>query len=466
MGKPGLVVALAALTTALFLRRPEEPATTPLLICAASLLGSTLAFVAGLPALALATGGPVLWLYNLCVIGVYSLAWGGGSPSRCSYRETIVDSGPGEPCSPWPMRLPVLMLAWMCVAALFAPNGLRWFDLVYAGTTVLVVATLVTVGVLGVVTYRRSRDPLIRSRLRWIAGGSIVAAVLGLAGWHLPELITGSQLLPSGAIGLSGLPFVVGLAVALRRHRLFDIERLANRSSGVYRPGRHPRRRVRDPGRGAGQRLRLSGTVAAAIAAAAAALALAPLRNAAQRTVNRLMYGGDDPAECWPSRDPDAGGRCRTMCCPWWLKPLLSRCACRTSRSTLPDGTSGTAWPPNRVCRWAPCTPRPSRTTVPQSVGCGCPSVAATTRSNPPIWSLFARSPARWVLRSRPYVCTRICCGHARRSSRCGKDERRRDAISTMGWDRRWRRYGSRLAARQYRRNRRLVDCSARSTPR
>ena len=31
------VVALAALTTALFLRRPEEPATTPLLICAASL---------------------------------------------------------------------------------------------------------------------------------------------------------------------------------------------------------------------------------------------------------------------------------------------------------------------------------------------------------------------------------------------------------------------------------------------
>lgn len=48
------VVALAALTTAIFLRRPDEPATTPLLICAASLLGSTLACVAGLPALALA----------------------------------------------------------------------------------------------------------------------------------------------------------------------------------------------------------------------------------------------------------------------------------------------------------------------------------------------------------------------------------------------------------------------------
>jgi signal transduction histidine kinase len=292
------VVALAALATALYLRRPEEPATTPLLICAASLLGSTLAFVAGLPALALATGGPVLWLYNLCVIGVYSLAWGGGLAFALQLprddrglrpRRAVLALAYAAP--------PVLMLAWMCVAALFAPNDLRWFDLVYAGTTVLVVATLVTVAVLGVVTYRRSRDPLIRSRLRWIAGGSIVAAVLGLAGWHLPELITGSQLLPSGAIGLSGLPFVVGLAVALRRHRLFDIERLANRSLvyialvAILVAGYAALVAVLVSG------LRLSGTVAAAIAAAAAALALAPLRNAAQRTVNRLMYGDrDDPA--------------------------------------------------------------------------------------------------------------------------------------------------------------------------
>ena len=57
-----------------------------------------------------------------------------------------------------------------------------------------------------------------------------MAVGLGLAGWVLPELVTGRQLLPGGAIGLAGLPFVVGLAVALRRHQLFDIERLVNRS--------------------------------------------------------------------------------------------------------------------------------------------------------------------------------------------------------------------------------------------
>ena len=152
-------------------------------------------------------------------------------------------------------------------------------------------------GLLGILGYRRSSDPLSRSRLRWVAGGTVTAAVLGLAGWHLPELITGHHLLPSGAIGLSGLPFVVGIAVALRRHRLFDIERMANRSMvyvalvAILVAGYAALVAALVSG------LRLSGTVAAAIAAAAAALALAPLRNAAQRTVNRLMYGNrDDPA--------------------------------------------------------------------------------------------------------------------------------------------------------------------------
>src|SRR5918993_461566 len=67
------VVTLAALAVALYLRRPDEPATTPLLVAAAGLLGSTLAVVAALPALALATGGPVLWLFHLNTIAAYSV---------------------------------------------------------------------------------------------------------------------------------------------------------------------------------------------------------------------------------------------------------------------------------------------------------------------------------------------------------------------------------------------------------
>jgi signal transduction histidine kinase len=292
------VFALAALATALFLRRPEEPSTTPLLLAGAGLLGSTLAFVTGIPALALATGGPVLWLYNLCVIGIYSFAWGPGLAFALQLPRDDPGFRPRRTVLAVAYTAPLaLMLTWMAAVAFFVPNVLRWFDLVYAGQTAVVAATLVTAAVLGVVAYRRSRDPLTRSRLRWLAGGSVAAGVLGLAGWHLPQLITGEQLLPSGAIGLSGLPFVLGIAVALRRHRLFDIERLANRSLvyislvAILVAGYAALVAVLVSG------LRLSGTVAAAIAAAAAALTLAPLRNVAQRTVNRLMYGDrDDPA--------------------------------------------------------------------------------------------------------------------------------------------------------------------------
>jgi two-component system NarL family sensor kinase len=290
------VVALAALASALYFRRPEEPATTPLLINAAALLGSTLAHEAGLPALALATGGSLLWLYNLNIVGVYTIAWGAALafalelPDKARWRRrkllVIAYGGP-----------PALMAMWMAAAAIIAPNGLRWFDLVYAGSTVIVASTLVTGGVLGVVAYVRSDDLLTRSRLRWVAAGSITATVTSIAFWHLPEIVTGHQLLPAGALGLSGLPFVLGIAVALRRHQLFDIERLANRSLvyvtvvAVLVAGYAAVVALLVSG------LNLSGTVAAALAAAAAALALAPLRTVAQRTVNRLMYGQrDDPA--------------------------------------------------------------------------------------------------------------------------------------------------------------------------
>jgi hypothetical protein len=336
------VLALAGLATALFLRRPEEPSTTPLLLAGAGLLGSTLAFVTGIPALALATGGPVLWLYSLCVIAVYSFAWGPALAFALQLPRDDPALRPRRTMLAVAYAAPlVLMLLWMVTVALIAANVLRWFDLVFAGQTAVVAATLVTGGVLGILAYRRSRDPLTRSRLRWLAGGSIAAGVLGLAGWHLPQLITGEQLLPSGAIGLSGLPFVMGIAVALRRHRLFDIERLANRSLvyvslvAILVAGYAALVAVL-----AGA-LRLSGTVAAAIAAATAALTLAPLRNVAQRTVNRLMYGDrDDPAGVLAR----LGTRMQAVMLPGELLPVVVETVAQSLRLPyvaidLADGT-------------------------------------------------------------------------------------------------------------------------------
>ena len=291
------VVALAALAVAMYVRRPEEPATAPLLVTAAGLLGSSVVVGAGLPALALATAGPALGLYHLSTVGAYSVAWGG----VLAFSLLIV------PDHPWLGRrrtalavayaAPLgLLLIWAGVTAGLV-DPVPWLGLVYSGQTAVVMATLLTATVIGIVAFRRRPDPVTRSRLRWLFGGSMAATALSTAGWHLPELLAGRPLLPSGAIGLSALPFVAGIAVALRRHRLFDIERLANRSLvylavlAVLATGYATIVAILVSG------LRLSGAAAAAIAAAAAALALSPLRSGAQRVVNRIMYGErDDPA--------------------------------------------------------------------------------------------------------------------------------------------------------------------------
>ena len=172
-----------------------------------------------------------------------------------------------------------------------------WSADVSLGTSAVVAVVLLVCGGLGVTAYRRGLTPASRARLRWVGGGAVGTAVIGVAGWHLPLVLTGAPLLPAGALGLSGLPFLVGVGVALRRHRLFDIEHLANRSltylalTAVLVSGYAVLVAA------FGAVLGLSGGAAAALAAAVAAVALAPALRLARRGVNRLMYGDrDDPA--------------------------------------------------------------------------------------------------------------------------------------------------------------------------
>ena len=145
--------------------------------------------------------------------------------------------------------------------------------------------------------YRHAEQPVDRARLRWVAGGGAVATLTGIALWTVPSLLRGQPLLPTETFGLSGLPFVAGVGVALRRHRLFAIERLVNRSLvysavlALLAAGYALLVTALVSG------LRLSGTLAAGLAAAAGALAVLPVRSRAQRAVNHLMYGQrDEPA--------------------------------------------------------------------------------------------------------------------------------------------------------------------------
>ena len=391
-----------------------------MLVGASGLFGSTLVVVAGLPVLALATGGPLLWLFHLATSGVYLAGWGG----------IVAMALLLTPEHPWLRRAPRLVLTsayagpaavlglWVLGVVLAVPTTTGRFALVSVGGSAVLAVTQLTGIVAGVVGYR-SAPPALRGRLRLLALSGAAAVGLGLAGWVLPELVTGRQLLPGGAIGLAGLPFVVGLAVALRRHQLFDIERLVNRSL-VYGivlavlvasyAGLVSLLAVV---------LDLSDTVAAALAAALAALALAPLRGLAQRTVNRLMYGHrDEPARVLN----DLGSRLQSVLLPGEVLPAAVDAVADSLRLPyvavdLADGTGVF-----RTRRRARAAGRPESrrrcwcTTARRWVGSGSPAGAATTRWTPTdLAPDRLRWPSRSGRRSRPYACTRTWSGRGRR---------------------------------------------------
>ena len=136
------VLALGGLALALYVRRPEEPATSALLVGASGLFGSTLVVVAGLPVLALATGGPMLWLFHLATSAVYLAGWGGMVAMALLLT----------PEHPWLRRAPRLVLAgayagpaavlglWVAGVVLAVPTTTGRFALVSVGGSAVLAA--------------------------------------------------------------------------------------------------------------------------------------------------------------------------------------------------------------------------------------------------------------------------------------------------------------------------------------
>jgi hypothetical protein len=221
------MVTLFVMVTYLYARRPGA-ATGALLVMGSGLLSSNLAYEVGVSAVD-ARGGPVLWLYLFNTQAVYVMGWVGAAAFVVLFPR------------PWPpltrnRRLlviyatPVGLLAACSLFALAGAGRTQWVGRVIAAGTIISLAVLGMTIVLGIVRYRHTTDPIGRQQLKWLAGGGLLSASLALALWLVPELVVGKDLLPAQWIGFAGLPLLAGLAVAVLRYRLFDVDRIISRT--------------------------------------------------------------------------------------------------------------------------------------------------------------------------------------------------------------------------------------------
>ena len=276
--------------------RRADATTGALLVFAAGLGTSTVPTLLGLPTVGV-TDRLLTGLYLGLTQVAYLTAWAGGLAFALLFPR------PFRRLADRPAATAVLGAAPLWVtgawAALVAPgsgNRLEWVGLTIRGGALVVVATLLAYTGVSVAQFRGSRDALERQQMRWLAGTGTLAISAGLAGWFLPQVLLGESL-PTAWIGLAALPFVVGLGVAVTRHRLFDLEIVLNRGLlyGLLTTSVVSIYLVVVSVAGAVMRGG-STTPASIVATAVVAVAVNPLRVALQKAVSRLMYGDrDDP---------------------------------------------------------------------------------------------------------------------------------------------------------------------------
>jgi signal transduction histidine kinase len=291
-GTLSFCVVMLVVAAYVFARRPREEPTAALLLLGSGLLGSTVPWVLGFGALDV-VDGTSFWLWMLASFGSYAVFWTGALHFALVFprRLGVLDRLPGGALTLY-LIWPGFIGAWIAGATLATGSLLEGIGSATTVQLVLVLATTLAMMGLVVVQYRTAREPAMREQVRWIAWGGGISTVFSAALWFGPELTAGGPILPWNAAGISGMAFPVAIAIAVRRHRLFDIDVVINRTL-VY--GGLTVAVVTLYGVSVtllSSFLRGEGDLAASLlATGVAALAALPVRDHLQRAVDRLMYG-------------------------------------------------------------------------------------------------------------------------------------------------------------------------------
>jgi signal transduction histidine kinase len=291
------IVLTFAVGLYVYVRQPAEPAAGVLLLVGSALTGGSVPWLLGFQALDLATG-PGFWIWIAGSLVVYSLFWSTLLHFALVFPNRIAAVERWRGVVPAVYLAPLLVVGGTMLAGTAATGSvLEGLGLATLPQLILVIG--INLALIATITlrYRRTREPQRRQQVRWIAWGGGMAAGIGVIGWFGPALLTGDPIVPWSAIGLSGVVFPIAVAIAVLRHRLFDIDVVINRSL-VYGGLTVAILAVYVAAAALiGSVLRAEGAFATSLlATGVAALAALPVRDRLQLAINRLMYGDrDDP---------------------------------------------------------------------------------------------------------------------------------------------------------------------------
>jgi signal transduction histidine kinase len=294
------VVPLALIASYIFVRRPRERLTAPLLLFAAG--GLALNTESQALGVIDVTSPATFWLYIILNASVLSLGLSSAlhfaltfpRPHALTMRQRWLI--PGVYAAPFSLMLIYVGWTRLTMSSWLGWNGMWWHILVFLIATwaVLVIIALLVV-------YRSSHDVADRQKIRWVVFAGVLILGGDLVLIYVPSLLTNRSLLGSDISqtiqGLLFLSLPAALAIAILRYRLFDIDVIIHRTL-VY---------VSLTAIIVGMYVLIVGVLGALfqvrgdlfislLATGLVAVAFQPVRAWVQRTVNRLFYGWrDDP---------------------------------------------------------------------------------------------------------------------------------------------------------------------------
>ena len=287
---------LEAVSLVVFARRPKIASAQLLFMVSTAILSSSVVFFLGLQVSDLARGWPVVaWLW--CSVGLYGLLLAG------LLHFAIVFPYPRPS---WAARRWLLALVYAGVWVPWAATvGLRWpavpsitarLILAIQGTAPMTVVYFTLLLMVSLRRYQSAASETERRQLRWVWWGLVVSTVpwLGLA--VIPSLFGAPYDANAQLIGLLRCAVPTAIAIAVLRERLFDIDRLINRTlvyglltaslAGIYFGGVLVLQ--------AGIRLITGGAAQSQLAVVASTLAIAalfaPLRRRVQGFIDRRFF--------------------------------------------------------------------------------------------------------------------------------------------------------------------------------